>query len=118
MINVTVLFVRKDGRPSTDDKITVSRVTSGSDLFTVTYSTPEFKYDKQFITDARKTCQYIEDTLTSMRHDIDPFENVQVSTIIHPAVLYHVADLDCGHVRSLIMNMVYDALMFNVTNVH
>jgi len=116
MINAELLFVRTNGRPSQDDKITVSRVVPGADLFTVTYSTPEFKHKKEFVTDARKVCRYIEDTLTSMRHDIDPFENVQVNTTIHPAILYHVSDLDCCNVRDLIMDMIYDALNFHVTN--
>ena len=117
MINATIIFVRKNGRPSTDDKITVSRMDSENDLFKVTFSTPDYTYRKQFITDARKACRYIEDTLTSMRHDTDPFEYVQVHTNIHPAVLYHVADLDSCDVRHLIMDIIYDALKFNVTNV-
>jgi hypothetical protein len=53
---------------------------------------------------------YLDDVLKTFRHDADPFEYVQVSTQIHPSVLYHVSELDCCQVRHLIVDTVEAAI--------
>ena len=52
-----------------------------------------------------------------MRCDIDPFENVQLLTTIHPSILYHVSDMDDYATRDIIINMIRDSLRFDVSTV-
>jgi hypothetical protein len=47
-----------------------------------------------------------------MTKDQDPFEKIQISTAMSPAIMYHVSDLD--EVQSTILSMVEDALYVDV----
>jgi hypothetical protein len=117
MLCFSLLFTRKDKTSAHDDKITVSRREDSSDIFDVVYHSPELKKDRMFLSSFSSVLTYVEDTLTSMRHDIDPFENIQVLTTIHPSVMYHVSDMDNDEVRHLILNTVRDSMRYSVTAV-
>jgi hypothetical protein len=80
------------------------------DMIRVTYSTPELRKASEFYMTIPQALQYLSDTLKTLRHDAQPFEHVQVSTQLHPSVLYHVSDLDCCQVRHLIEDTVETAL--------
>lgn len=113
----SLLFTRKNHNSHHDDKIIVRTHERSHDVFEVTYSSPELRLDRQFSASLSSVIHYIEDSLTSMRHDIDPFENIQVTTSIHPSVLYHVSDMDESSVRDLILNMLRDSLRFDVSTI-
>jgi hypothetical protein len=42
---------------------------------------------------------YIRNLLCTLEHDTDPYEHVQLTTAIHPAILFHVSDMDKFEVR-------------------
>jgi len=116
MFVASVYFLRKQGSRANDDIITVRRVAEYPGIFQVTYNSPDFTFGKTFTSHGNSVCTYIEDSLTSMTHDTDPFENIQVSTVVHPSVLYHVSDMDNCDVRELILHMIRDAMRFDVSN--
>jgi hypothetical protein len=111
MLKATIHIQRKDGRTAEDDDI-IKFFEDDADRETVlvVYSTPELQKASSFYATIPKAIQYLSDMLKTFRHDADPFEYVQVTTQIHPAVLYHVADLDSADVRHLIEDTVESAL--------
>lgn len=117
MYTTGILFTRKDRGPVHDDGITISAHGGSTDIFEVVYRSPELKMDRKFLASFSGVLSYIDDTLTSMRYDNDPFEKIQLLTVIHPSVLYHVSDMDDDEVRNLILNMVRDSLRYSVTAV-
>lgn len=117
MYATRILFTRRDLGESSDDAILVTADPDTPDIFEVVYRTPEVKMDRKFFASYSGVLDYIEDTLTSMRHDMDPFENIQVLTAIHPSVLYHVSDMDESVTRDLIIKMIGDSLRRSVARV-
>lgn len=109
----TLFFTHKGKTAVHDDVITITPIEQSRGVFEVVYKTPEMK-ERKFLASFNSVLQYVEDTLTSMRHDTDPFERIQVNTSIHPIVMYHVADMDDSSVRDLILNMVGDSMKFDV----
>ena len=110
-----LLFTRRDLGESNDDAILITAHPDVPDIFEVLYRSPEVKMDRKFHASRSGVLDYIEDTLTSMRHDMDPFESIQVLTSIHPSVLYHVSDMDESVTRDLILKMIGDSLRRSVT---
>ena len=110
----TLLFTRAGQRSDQDDKIIVSTHPDSSEVFQVVYSTPELRTGRKFLASFGGVLDYTGDILTSMRHDTDPFDCIQVSTCIHPIVLYHVSDMDESVTRDLVMNMIRDSMRYNV----
>lgn len=117
MYGAILLFTRKDKGSAHDDVITISSHSNSREIFEVVFRTPELKMDRKFMASFSSVVQYVEDILTSMRCDTDPFENIQLLTPIHPNILYHVSDMDESGNRDLVLNMIRDALRFDVTAV-
>jgi len=116
MFVASVFFLRKGGSPRQDDTMTIRRVDGYQGVFQVTYTSPDFTFGKTFTSHGSSVCNYIEDSLKSMRHDTEPFESIQVSTVVHPSVMYHTSDMDDADVRELILDMIRDAMRFDVTS--
>ena len=111
MLKATIYIQRKNTRgPEDDDVIRMYEDDEYCEMIRITYSSPEMKKDNTFYLPISRTMRYLSDTLKTFRHDADPFEHVQVTTAIHPSVLYHVSDLDCRETRWLIEDMVEAAL--------
>jgi hypothetical protein len=111
MLKVTLNIQRTETPgPRGDDVIHMYEDDTHHDMVRVVYSTPEWKKSSEFYLTTSKAMSYIHDTLKTLTHDSQPFEYVQVSTSIHPTVLYHVLDLDCNDVRYLIEETVEAAL--------
>jgi hypothetical protein len=111
MLKATLYIQRSTGRSSAeDDVIHMYDDDEYRDMIRITYSTPELKKASEFYMTVPQTLQYLGDTLKTLTHDAQPFEHVQVSTSLHPSVLYHVSDLDCCQVRHLIEDTVETAL--------
>lgn len=110
----TLLFTRQGQPSNNDDKIVVTTHPDSSDMFQVMYSTPELRNARKFVASYTAVLDYANDILTSMSRDTDPFERIQVSTSIHPIVMYHVADMDESVTRDMVMNMLRDTLRFSV----
>jgi hypothetical protein len=54
--------------------------------------------------------EYISDLLTSLAHDADPFEYIQVTTPTGPAVLYNVWELADEDMSETIQNQIHRGL--------
>ncbi len=117
MIGATLLFIHQGKGAAHDDKVVITPYGGSHEIFEVVYRSPELKTDRRFLASFSSVMRYAEDMLTSMRHDTEPFESIQLTTSIHPAVLYHVSDMDESSTRDLIVNMIGDALRFDVTRV-
>lgn len=116
MISATLLFTRMGKGGEYDDKLIIRPYCGSREIFQVTYRTPDVSLDRKFLTSFSGVLSYVEDILTSMRHDMDPFEYIQVLTNIHPVIFYHVSDMDESNIRDLIVNMVRDSMRFDVTS--
>jgi hypothetical protein len=115
MLKATLYIQRTDGRgPSSDDTIQIFEDETHHDMARVVYSTPELAKNAEFYLPTSKAILYIRDTLKTLRHDTQPFESVQVTTRIHPSVLYHVSDLDDYEVRHLIEDTIETAIRLPV----
>lgn len=117
MIGATLLFIHEGKGSAHDDKVVFVPYNGSHEIFEVTYYSPDLKTGRRFLASFSSAMRYAEDMLTSMRHDTEPFESIQLTTAIHPAVLYHVADMDESSTRDLMLNMIADALRFEVTRV-
>jgi hypothetical protein len=45
---------------------------------------------------------------------MDPFENVQLTTVIHPVIFYRVSDMGRPDTRSTLLDMIQTALRTDV----
>jgi hypothetical protein len=86
------------------------------EMVRIVYTSPEFhkKKGREMFVTMSKAVDYIGDLMKSLRYDTQPFEYFQVTTAIHPSVVYHVSDLDNFEVRHLIQDMTEMALRQSV----
>lgn len=111
MLKATIYFLRKDTTSeATDDVLRVYDDDDYHETVRIVYSTPELGKDTCFYFTIPQALVYISDTLKTLRHDSQPFEYVQVSTALHPSILYHVSDMDITEVRHLIEDTVETAI--------
>jgi hypothetical protein len=111
MLKVTFFIQRSDGHSEADDDtIRIYDADVYSDMVRVVYSTPEVKRESTFYLTVPNALLYVRNMLKTLNYDSQPFEYVQVSTSIHPSVLYHVSDLDDSEIRWLIEDTVEVAL--------
>jgi len=113
MYTATLHLTRTGKTSSDDDKIIIQHNATYPNLFDVTYSTPELKMARRFTVDETKVMDFIGDVLQSLPYDHDPFEELQVSTAIHPNILYAVANITCN-VRAVILNTIRFALRADI----
>lgn len=116
MYKVAFIITRKGENASNDDKIIVDNFGDERDLYTVKYISPEFTTSKEFVANESQVLHYLEDVLTSIGKDTDPYHEFQLNTLIHPSVMYEIADLCDDEIRRMIMNMTYDCLRFTIRN--
>lgn len=115
MHTATLLLTRQNETSARDDRMIISHIPGCPEMFRVTFMSPEFRKSRHFTASYSSTLRYVEDILVSLQHDLDPFEMVQAYTSIHPAVIYHVADMSDCCVRKIILNQFRDALRFDVS---
>jgi hypothetical protein len=97
-----------------DDKIEINRGSRASEMVDITYTPGDSKTNSEYSFSLTRSGvgRYLENLLFSMTKDQDPFEKIQISTAMSPAIMYHVSDLD--EVQSTILSMVEDALYVDV----
>ena len=113
MYTATLHLTRTGKTSSSDDKIVIQHNLQHANLFDVTYSTPELKMARRFTVDETKVMDFLSDVLESLPYDHEPFEELQVSTAIHPNILYAVANIGV-HIRSIILNTIRFALRADI----
>lgn len=117
MLKVTLYIQRSRDDTGNDDTVKIYAVDAATDIYRVVYSTPELDKKTQFYASRDAVTAYIVDLLASLQHDTDPFEFVQLTTAIHPSVVYHVSDLDEAPIRRLIEDMIYTTLRLKTTKI-
>ena len=110
MLKLTIRFQRKTETPASDDVLMVYDDDEFYEMQRVEYKPAEYRKRYQFYLEQGKTIEYISDLLKALRHDVDPFEYIQIDTAMHPSILYHTSDLDCNSTRWLIEDMVAAAI--------
>ena len=107
MSPIVTLLVLRTGRD--DDVIKISK-NGVPGLFEIVYTPGDLEDTSyRFFLDRSRVSEYLHDLLLSLRLDADPFEYIQVTTKLGPAVLHSIDDLDRS-LRSLIRDMVMSAL--------
>ena len=115
MLRLRLYLIYKDGRK--DDTISIHSTCSG-DLFRVVVRPSEYE-ETQFETfmSTNKVLDYIHNSLKSLQYDVDPYEQVQITCMMAPTILYHVADMSDADIRHLIDDILYDELTCHVRQV-
>jgi len=114
MIRTTLYLTQRGLNKSHDDVIHISTNDENHGLFDVVYKTPELRKSKAFTTTESQVLDYVADILRALSTDMDPFENFQLTTAIHPSIFYHVSDLENPSIRGDILAMIRMALRVDV----
>ncbi len=114
MIKATIHLTRRTALSTQDDVISIQQCRDNVDLFSVYFKTPEIEKKRLFVATRSHVMNYIEDILSSLEHDNDPFEHVQVETAIHPVILYHTLAMDDEKIRDRILDMINMSLRTKV----
>jgi hypothetical protein len=114
MIKTSLYLTQRGMGRAHDDVIHVSENEGSRDLFDVQYITPDLKKSKRFTLTESKVMDYLSDILHALPADMDPFENVQLTTVIHPVIFYHVSDMARPDTRSTLLDMIQTALRTDV----
>ena len=110
----TIYLAQKTGN---DDIITVTHDEAYRSMYKIIYQANDMSVRHKFYLCERDTMDYLSDVLKSLDCDIDPFVNVQVTTAIHPSIMYCVPDLADSEIRWQIEDMILRALRTNVHRV-
>lgn len=116
MLKATLFIQRKNGEREADDTIKIYDDKMMHDMVQIVYTTPDLDKGKKIFLPISKAIVYINDVLKSFEYDSDPFEYVQLSTAIHPSVLFHTSELEDRETRYLIQDMMEMAIRQPVYN--
>lgn len=113
-MNIKVLiFLTRNQCLNKDDVLTVFQK-NDTHFLTVKYRPGDGSRIRSFDMSERETMTYLSDIFKSLEYDTDPFDKIQLTTSIHPSVLYEVATLGDKDVRYRMEDMIQDALRANV----
>jgi hypothetical protein len=102
------LYFTRAGR--TDDVIQIFDDETHNDMFRVVYTPAEYiKTSNEFYGSTSTVMDYISSVLKSMCYDNDPFDYLQISTAIHPSVMYSIADVSDPKTRYQIEDLIEQA---------
>jgi hypothetical protein len=116
MLKTTLRFLRQGSGADDDDIINIYSTNTSLDLFRVVYtpgdSSSGIRYESQMTRSS--VLDYVSDILKGMRYDVDPFDRIQLSTDLHPSIMYCVEDMENVVTRRNIENMLYTSLRCRV----
>ncbi len=110
----TIYLTQKNGN---DDIITVSHDEAYRSMYKIVYAANDSATKSKFYLCERDTMDYVSDVLKSLNSDVDSFVNIQITTAIHPSIMYCVPDLADDNIRWQIEDMILAALRTNVHRV-
>ena len=100
---VTTLHFIKNGEP--DEILRIYR--KNYDSFKCVFQPADIRSTFTFYLTREAMSDYIPETIQMVAEDdVDPYEQVQVSTMIHPRILFHVSDLSKPEVRERLWAMI------------
>jgi hypothetical protein len=111
---VTIRMVYEGKGTEKDDIIRIYEDEEYEEMFRVLYTPSGAKKASQFFFTRSKVLDYISDLIISLEYDTDSCDWVQVDTVIHPSVMYHVSDLANSSIRHHLVNGAESAMRANV----
>lgn len=116
MLRCKIFIVNELDDRNQDDTICI--YDTENDTFRIVYHCSDYtQRQRQFYLTRHATLNYIEDLLRSMKYDTEPFQYIQISTEMHPSVLYHGIDLEKIAVRRLIIDMIDTAMRHKIESI-
>jgi hypothetical protein len=116
MLKTTLRFLRQGSGEDDDDIVNIYSTTTSPDLFRIVYtpgdSSSGMRYESQMT--RHSVLDYVSDILKGMRYDVDPFDRIQISTDLHPSIMYCVEDMENVVTRRNLENMLYTSLRCRV----
>jgi hypothetical protein len=103
MFCVILHFIRRGHR---DEVLKISRV--GRRLYRCSFFPSDLESSYSFVLNRRELLNYyITDTLRMVSNDdMDPYDEIQVSTVMHPAILFHSSELSKEDVFDRVYSMI------------
>lgn len=111
-MSLVTIFLTQSGEK--DDIIRITRDSEYHSVYAVTYQANDVSKRRTFYLGENDTMNYLSDVFKSLDLDTAPFVNVQVSTAIHPTILYSVADLGSTCIRHQVEDMIHMVLRTKV----
>lgn len=114
-IKMTIRFIRSGEGEDRDDVIIIHS-TPISDMLRVVYTPADSSSGSVYTTYMSRSgvLTYVSDILRSMEYDVDPFDRIQLSTDLHPSVMYSAADMEDIVARRNFENLVHSSLRTTV----
>lgn len=110
MLIATIHFLRTN---EADEILKIFKV--NSDSYKCTFFPGELRAHYSFRQDKRTVLDYIDTTLRAVvNDDVDPYEQVQISTMIHPRILFHVIDLEKAETYERLWDILTSAFSFPI----
>lgn len=105
MLKATIHFVSKD---NTDDVLRIFDDDNYADIYRVVYNPygTSTGPNETYLT-YRDLQDYFSTILKSLERDSDPFEYIQITTPIHPSVMYHTCELENREIRWSVEDIVF-----------
>jgi hypothetical protein len=102
MLVTTLHFIKND---EPDEILRIYR--KNYDSFKCVFQPGDIRSTFTFYLTREAMNEYINETIQMVAEDdVDPYEQVQVSTMIHPRILFHVSDLTKAEVRERVWGMI------------
>lgn len=102
MLTTTIHFI-KDGEPDEILKIFMRN----SDSFKCIFQPADLRSTYTFHLNREMLTEYLLGTIRMVaQDDVDPYDQVQVSTMIHPRILFHVSELSKEEVSDRMWDMI------------
>jgi len=115
---VTIFLTRKNDDATTkDDIISISKRADNCVAFTIKYRPGDGSQTRIFYLGETDTMTYLSSIFKSLDYDTDPFDKVQVTTAIHPSIIYDVPVLADDDIRYRVEDMILTAMRAQVAYV-
>ena len=108
ILKATIHFTRPNNQP---DDILCIYPSDIQNIYRLVFKPKEYnRIRNEFYMNTTEILNYIGNLLSTFEHDTDPYEKVQLTTAIHPAIMFHVSDFDNHEVRDKFDYMLKIAL--------
>jgi hypothetical protein len=111
-MSLVTIFLTQNGEK--DDIIRITRDSEYRSVYAVTYQANDVSKRRTFYLGENDTMNYLSDVFKSLDFDTAPFVNVQVSTAIHPTIMYDANDLADTDIRHRVEDMIHMTLRTKV----
>ena len=105
------IHIQRDSNEANDDILQICDTNAPhGGLYKLLYKTPELESAHRFHMARHLVSGFVSNLLKSLALDTAPFENVQVTSCLQPAVLFNIGDLDSSEMRHLIEDIISTAI--------